>query len=137
MEKVGKHYYMNDQKISWEDTFISEQDDIRERILNLEFDAEWLWNKSIFAIKTLFYMSKGFFDHGRSFDQGIEILEDEFMLSQIISPETMSFFWDERDALMVNWNFEDAWVIARKHVNERWHHFQKEFRMGDFLYHYV
>lgn len=35
MEKVGDHYYQHGQKISWEDTFKDEQNDIRDKIYSI------------------------------------------------------------------------------------------------------
>ena len=62
MEKIGKHYYNDGDRVTWEDTFIDESDDIRAKIYGIEFDIKWIWNKLVFSAKTLFYMSKGFFD---------------------------------------------------------------------------
>ena len=85
-EKVGHHYYKKGDSISWEDTFLDEQNDIRAKIATLEVDFEWAWNKSWFAIQVMLSMMMGFLDNGKSFQKGLKILEDEFMLSQIISP---------------------------------------------------
>ena len=62
MEKIGKHYYADGEKVSWGDTFEDEEDDIRDKIYGIQFDIIWLCKKFTFAVKVMMKMALGFFD---------------------------------------------------------------------------
>ena len=100
---IGHHYYDAGQSISWSDTFTDEEEDIRKKINTIEIVADWLFNKLCQAIIVLWEMAVGFLHHddGKSFDKGIEILDNEFMLSQIVSPFSMKTIWKFKDVFVI------------------------------------
>ena len=65
-------------------------------------------------------MTMGFLDNGASFQKGLKILEEEFMLSQIISQQTMAFVSYEKEALMQNWDLALGKKLAVDYIQERW-----------------
>lgn len=44
-KKIGHHYYNIGESISWGDTFVDEEEDIRKKIDTIEIDAVWAFNK--------------------------------------------------------------------------------------------
>lgn len=79
----------------------------------------------------------GFLDQGRSFDKGFKILEDEFMLTSILSKETITFISHEREALMILWDINLAYDIAVPYAKERWNNLKTHVDVHNFLWHYI
>lgn len=134
---MGYHYYSPGEKITWEDTFADESNDIRNRIYQLDINVEWAWAKFKFAMSVVLDMMAGFLDQGRSFEKGFKILEDEFMLSQILSFQTIQFLFHEREAMMIQYDIFLAYAIAKDHFEERWAHLRANINYFDFFSHYI
>jgi len=53
----------------------------------------------------IFNMSKGFADQGKSFDEGFELLDKDYHLTDWLSDATLDMIEDERDTYMVYYDF--------------------------------
>jgi len=60
-------------------------------------------------------MIVGFINHddGKSFDKGLDILDEEFMLSQIISPFSMKTIYKIKDTFIIKRKYYDTYNILR------------------------
>lgn len=103
--KRGDHWYKEDEKETWADTFKEEEYDIEEKFQSFE---EWLHEVKDYLSDVgsiIVLMGKGFMDSGKSFDEAFELLDQDYHQTEWLSEETLQMIMDERDTYMVYSDF--------------------------------
>jgi hypothetical protein len=69
----------------------------------------------------------GFFDGGKSFEAGLEILDESYNLYAWLSPQTRALIKDEEQIMMIDYKFVDAEGTLMDYLGERWDHLLNNF----------
>ena len=106
---------------------MDEDDDLKNK--EKTFKEEWNEVVSDFddILTFCWDMSWGFFDGGKSFEEGLEILDSSYNLYDWLSPETRALIEDEEQIMMIDYEFTKAKGRYMDYFNERSLNFLSNF----------
>ena len=113
---LRKHTGISEAKVTLDDKIKSEDDDLIERIDNLEQETFEVVDVFLDVFSLSLSVFRGFHDNGASFEKEIIRINERYAISEWVSVETISLVYEEKDAFMAENDYSKGLTLFKHYL---------------------